>query len=117
MDEFITSNGFTNWEAIEGELDSIEKMTFEMKDILKAILRKYENHRIRKLIEAYERALDKSSEILAIINIVYESKFKIESILTKLEGKKDLKKILKNLKNEKIEETKEVFKNHSPNKY
>jgi hypothetical protein len=53
LDEFISSSGFLNWEAIEAELDSIEKMTLEMKDILKVILKKYENHRIRRLIEGY----------------------------------------------------------------
>lgn len=52
-------------------------MTHDMRDTLKTILKRYENHKIRRLIESYQRSLEKSEDIVAVINIVYESKRKI----------------------------------------
>lgn len=84
---------------------------------MNTILGKYENHRIRKLIEGFHRSLEKASEIMAIIKIIYESKQKMEKVLEKLEGKKQLRRILKNLRDKEIEQTREVFRNHPPNRF
>lgn len=81
LDQFLGSGEALNCEEIEAELDSIEKNTHDLKDILSSILHKYENHRIRRLIEGFQRSLEKASEIMAIINIIYESKRKMEDVL------------------------------------
>jgi len=117
LDEFLGSSETLNCEEIEAELDSIEKNTRDLNEILKAILGKYENHRIRRLIEGFQRSLEKASEIMAIIKIIYESKQKMEKVLEKLEGKKQLRRILKNLRDKELEQTREVFRNHAPNRF
>ena len=54
---------------------------------------------------------------MAIIKIIYESKQKMEKVLEKLEGKKQLRRILKNLRDKEIEQTREVFRNHPTNRF